>query len=67
MQVWNYNLGHSSLYGHYGFERELESYIDALRGKAKPAATFADVAGTMKLYETLVKNCIQVDFPGGGN
>ncbi len=67
MQGWNYNLGHSSLYGHYGFERELESYIDALRGKAKPAATFADVAGTMKLYETLVKNCIQVDFPGGGN
>lgn len=67
MQGWNYNLGHSSLYGHYGFERELECYINALRGKIKPSATFGEVAETMKLYEMLAEHRIQMEFPGGGN
>lgn len=53
MQGWNYNHGHSSLYGHYGFERELEVYTEAVRGKIKPTASFEEVALTMKLYEEL--------------
>lgn len=57
MQGWNDNHGHSSLYGHYGFERELEVYVKAVKGLVKPAATFQDIASTMQLYEKLKGSC----------
>ena len=65
LQGWNYNQGHSSLYGHYGFERELEYYVDGVRGLVSPAATFGDTAETMKLYEELRDHCVPVDSRGG--
>lgn len=53
---WNYNHGHSSLYGHYGFERELACYIDAVLTHTVPESTWKDIVGTMELYEKLKNN-----------
>lgn len=66
LKGWNLNLGHSSWYSHYGFERELQHYIDAVRGVIEPTATFKDVVGTMKLYQELETHSICVkDFREG--
>lgn len=52
---WNPNLGHSSLYGHYGFELELESYIKAIIQKKVPRSTYYDITGTMLLLEKMME------------
>ena len=50
---WNHNHGHSALYSHYGFERELKCYIDAIMKETVPPATFKEIAGTMVLYDQM--------------
>lgn len=51
---WNYNQGHSSMYSHYGYERELACFFDAVEGKRPPENTFGEVKRTMELYERLL-------------
>ncbi len=57
---WNMNHGHSSLYGHYGFERELGVYLACVAEGKRPPLTFADTAQTMLLYEQLMQNTLEV-------
>ncbi len=57
---WNINHGHSSLYGHYGFERELGIYLTCVAEGKRPPLTFADTAQTMLLYEKLMQNTVEV-------
>lgn len=53
---WNWNMGHSSMYSHYGYERELKEYFQALNTGEKPVSSMEQVVGTMELYEKLLKN-----------
>lgn len=53
---WNYNQGHSSMYSHYGYERELADFVGAVKEGRRPENTFDDVYGTMLLYEKLLEN-----------
>lgn len=55
---WNYNQGHSSMYSHYGYERELADFVEAVREGKVPENTFDDVYGTMLLYEKLLENTL---------
>ena len=57
---WNYNHGHSSFYSHYGFERELGHFFESVREKRAPEHTLADMPGTMRLYEELKKNTVEI-------
>lgn len=57
---WNYNQGHSSMYSHYGYERELACFFDAVQGKREPENTFGEVKKTMELYERLLQNTRQL-------
>lgn len=56
---WLPNHGHSSLYGHYGFERELAVYLTAIQQGTRPDSTFEEVTGTIKLYEQVVQTIRQ--------
>ena len=53
---WNYNQGHSSMYSHYGYERELADFVEAVKEGRHPENTFDDIYGTMLLYEKLIGN-----------
>lgn len=53
---WNYNQGHSSMYSHYGYERELACFFDAVEGKRPPENTFDEVKKTMELYERMLES-----------
>lgn len=57
---WNYNQGHSSMYGHYGYERELADFVEAVQEGSRPENTFDDICGTMLLYERLLEHCTTV-------
>ena len=57
---WNINHGHSSLYGHYGFERELDIYLACIAEGRRPPLTFADTVQTMLLYERLLENIVEM-------
>lgn len=57
---WNYNQGHSSMYGHYGYERELADFVEAVQAGGRPENTFDDICGTMLLYERLLEHCTTV-------
>lgn len=51
---WNCNHGHSSMYSHYGYERELKEYFWALENGKKPGSCMENAARTMELYEQLL-------------
>lgn len=59
---WNYNQGHSSMYSHYGYERELADFVKAVRDGKQPENTFDDVYGTMLLYERLLENSVDLQM-----
>ncbi|HEY5562753.1 MAG TPA: Gfo/Idh/MocA family oxidoreductase [Clostridiaceae bacterium] len=50
--VWKHNQGHSSLYSHYGFEREFAFFIDAVSKGTFEKESLRDTVKTMELYES---------------
>ena len=56
---WNYNQGHSSMYSHYGYERELDCFVKAVLGEGKAENTFEEVEKTMALYENLLEHIMK--------
>lgn len=63
---WERNQGHSSLYGHYGFERELACYLSCIQNGTRPEEDFGTVVGTMALYEKLLEHTTDVGPKRGG-
>ena len=62
---WNYNHGHSGLYGHYGFERELQLFVQSLFSGQRPESNIAQAAGTMEFYEKIKSCCVTIPVKGG--